>query len=347
MLLTPVFTPPLDTKPGGERLTVQLVDVHKNNGCYSFGFEKLERWIQLCESHGVEYFEFAHLFTQWGAKAAPKIMACVDGEYKRIFGWETDALGEEYKKFLTAFLPELKALLKNLGIAERCYFHISDEPGLKDLEQYKAVKAMVAPYLAGFAIIDALSDFDFYSHGALTKPIPAVDQIGPFIEAKVAELWAYYCVAQYKNVPNLFISMPSARNRILATMLYKYNIEGFLQWGYNFYNSQYSLNPVNPYITTDAGGAFPGGDSFQVYPGKDGIPEESLRFMVTAQALYDLRAMQMLEGLAGREAVMEILEGELSQPITFETYPKTDEYILNFRTRINREICHSLFRVAD
>ena len=28
-------------------------------------------------------------------------MASVDGEYKRIFGWETDAAGDDYKEFLT------------------------------------------------------------------------------------------------------------------------------------------------------------------------------------------------------------------------------------------------------
>ena len=37
MLLTPVFTPPLDTTVNGERLTVQLVDVRRDAGVYSFG----------------------------------------------------------------------------------------------------------------------------------------------------------------------------------------------------------------------------------------------------------------------------------------------------------------------
>lgn len=34
----PLFTPPLDTKPGGERTSVQLVDVVKNGNTYSFNF---------------------------------------------------------------------------------------------------------------------------------------------------------------------------------------------------------------------------------------------------------------------------------------------------------------------
>ena len=42
MLLTPVFTPPLDTAIGGERRTVQLVDVHVTENGYTFGFDKFE-----------------------------------------------------------------------------------------------------------------------------------------------------------------------------------------------------------------------------------------------------------------------------------------------------------------
>ena len=105
MLLTPVFTPPLDTAVGGERTTIQLVDIRVDNGRYSFGFEKLERWVEMCRECGIRYFEIAHLYTQWGALHCPKIMATVDGEYRRIFGWDADATGDAYRAFLGAFLP--------------------------------------------------------------------------------------------------------------------------------------------------------------------------------------------------------------------------------------------------
>ena len=99
LLLTPLFTPALDTAVGGERTTTQLLDitVTRANGAseYSFGFEKLDRWIDMCNRVGIEFFEISHLFTQWGAGHAPKVMATVDGEYKRIFGWDTDATGED------------------------------------------------------------------------------------------------------------------------------------------------------------------------------------------------------------------------------------------------------------
>ena len=86
MIMMPTHTPPLDTRVGTERLTVQLVDVYVNNGVYAFGFDKLRRWVDMAERCGVEYYEIAHFFTQWGAHAAPKIMATVDGVSARAAG---------------------------------------------------------------------------------------------------------------------------------------------------------------------------------------------------------------------------------------------------------------------
>ena len=60
------------------RTTVQLIDVYQEENGYTFSFEKLERWLELCERCRIRYLEFSHLFTQWGAGHAPKIMArCV------------------------------------------------------------------------------------------------------------------------------------------------------------------------------------------------------------------------------------------------------------------------------
>ena len=338
MILTPIHTPPLDTGIGGERLTTQLVDISLENGRYTFCFKKLRRFVELCRRAGVEYYEMAHLFTQWGAYYTPKIMAKVEGVEQRIFGWDVSAASETYRAFLSAYLPALTKELHALGIADKTYFHISDEPSQAQLESYAAAKALAAPYLKGFQIIDALSDIAFYNKGLVEKPIPANNHIDPFIAADIKGLWTYYCLGQYKDVSNMFMAMPSYRNRILGVQLYKYNIEGFLQWGYNFYNAQYSAYAVNPFLSTDADGFTPSGDAFQVYPGAGGIPLESLRMMVTSQALYDLRALKWLESLTDKAYVLSLIEEGLSSPVTFSSYPHSDEYLLALRTKINHEI---------
>ncbi|UUZ79355.1 DUF4091 domain-containing protein [Paenibacillus sp. P26] len=338
MMMTPLFTLPLDTEIGGERPTLQLVDVEKSGQSYSFGFDKLQRWVELLGRCGIRYFEFSHLFTQWGAKHAPKIMALEHGEEKRIFGWETDAAGEEYAEFLGQFLPALVEFIKRNGLESRSYFHVADEPKEEHRASYESACSLMRRYLGDFPIIDALSDMDYYEKGLVTKPIPPTDRISVFLEKKVPDLWTYYCCLQYKQVANRFMCFPSARNRILGMQLYKYEIEGFLHWGFNFWFTQYSKSAVNPFQNTDSGFAFPAGDGFLVYPGADGRPIESLRLEVLYDALQDLRALEPLESRIGRAATVELMEKGLERPITFTDYPRDSEWSLSCRERINQAI---------
>lgn len=336
MLLTPIFTPPLDTVVGGERTTVQLIDVKKNGEKYEFGFEKLARWIDICQRCGIEYFEMAHLFTQWGAEHAPKIVADVNGEKVKIFGWETDLADGEYKRFLEQLIPQLSKVLKDLGVDKNTYFHISDEPSEKHLESYKAARETVADLLGDFPVLDALSHYDFYEQGLTKVPVPAIDCIEPFLKNRPDEMWTYYCCGQMNKVTNRFFSMPSARNRIAGVQFYKYEIDGFLQWGYNFYNSQLSRRRINPFMVTDADMAFPSGDSYSVYPGEDG-PLLSLRAEVFADGLRDMRALKFLESLTDRQTVLDLI-GD----VTLTEYPLDAQYLVSLREKVNEKIAEKL-----
>lgn len=336
MILTPLFTPPLDTKKGGERPTIQLVGVTKTKTGYAFDFSQLKRFIDICKKAGIIYFEMSHLFTQWGAAAAPKIMANVDGEYKQIFGWDTVATGAPYKAFLDAFLPQLITVLYEESVANNTMFHISDEPYAKVADSYRAAADMVKEHLNGFKIIDALSEYAFYEQGLVENPIPASNHIKPFLEHNVPDLWTYYCCVQGDRVSNRYLSMSSARNRAIAVQLFKFDIKGFLHWGYNFWYTQHSISLVDPFAVTDAGLGFPAGDSFSVYPGKC-EPLESIRIRVFANALCDLRAMDMLSATTGKDAVLSIIE-EGIDPIAFDHTPYNEDYILGTRIKINAAI---------
>ncbi len=335
MILTPVFTPPLDTAIGGERLTVQLVDVERRENGYRFGFARLRRWIKTAQRAGITHFEVSHLFTQWGAKHAPKI---VDKTGTRLFGWETDACSTEYAAFLKSFLPRLITVLRKAGVLEHTYFHISDEPKEEMLPDYAAAAALVTPYIADRPVIDALSDLAIYQSGAVRHPIPALNKLLPFVEAGVPDLWTYYCVGQYLDVPNHFIAMPGARTRMLGILLYRYDLKGFLQWGFNFYNARLSMYPIDPYAITDADGAFPAGDAFIVYPGANGEPEESLRLLILHAAMQDLRALQWLEALTSREHVLALITEVAGMPISNTDYPHDPAFFIRLRNHVDNEI---------
>ncbi|MBE6607192.1 MAG: DUF4091 domain-containing protein [Ruminococcaceae bacterium] len=333
-ILTPVFTPPLDTAVGKERPTVQLVEVYDGSKQWGFDFTKLDRWIDLAQKCGLKYFEISHFFTQWGANHAPKIMGWRGGNYLRLFGWDTDATSDEYTGFLRAFIRKFIEHMKSRGLDKNCLFHVSDEPNESHTGSYAMAKSIIADLLEGYTMIDALSSVSFYQSGLVQTPIPAINHIEDFLAAKVPNLWTYYCCGQHTDVSNRFIAMPLSRTRIIGSQFYKYSIVGFLQWGYNFWFSMGSQGRMNPFVNTDAG-RVPAGDAYSVYPAPDGSAYESIRIRSFYEAICDLRAMKLCEELCGREAVMDAIESTFPQPFDCKHYPQDGIYILILRNKIN------------
>lgn len=350
-LLTPILTPPLDTYVGGERPTVQLIGVTVDeSGAYSFDFSLLSRFMDMADRCGIKYFEISHLFTQWGAAHAPKVMASTPEGYKRIFGWDTDATGEAYTAFIRRLLEELIGFLKARGAEKRCFFHISDEPNGEQLEQYMRSKAAVADLLEDFVVMDALSKVDFYRTGIIKNPIPCNDHIEPFLEAYAEEdrtgLWTYYCCGQNVNVSNRFFASPGARTRYIGVQFYRYEIGGFLQWGYNFYNNQGSYDAINPYVDTCGNYFVPSGDAFSVYPARDGSALESMRILHFREGMEDLRALRLAETLVGRKRVLDTIEPLVRQMtgdgILFSKCINRSGDMLRLRNAIDKLVAEAL-----
>ena len=326
MLLTPVITPPLDTEVGSHRPNVQLVKMEKVGSTYRFDFSLLERWVQLCQKHGFEHFEISHLFSQWGLSATPNIWVTEDGEEKLMFGWHVPAKSQEYRDFLGQFLPALVGELKALGIKDRCWFHISDEPHPEHIENYSYAKELIVPLIDGCTTMDALSDYNFYERGLVQIPVTKNDHIEPFLEHKLPRQWVYYCCSQNQLVGNRYLAQPSYRNRILGLQIYKFGCEGFLHWGFNFYNSRKSVKKLNPFMSTGGDQGFPSGDPFSVYPVEDGVVP-SLRAVVFKEALQDIQICQTLEKKIGKAAVVAMIDEAAGKTLTFSDYPRNSDYI--------------------
>lgn len=304
-LLAPVWTPPLDTAVGSYRTVVQLIEITATGDGYQFGFDRLRRWLELCRRTGITGVEVAHLFTQWGAKATPGIVV----SQERAFGWDVTATAPRYRGLMEALLPALQAVLDEEWDREHVVFHISDEPSGEDgLASYLAAKAVVADLLKGWTVVDALSEHSFWTSGAVEVPVVATDHVEPFLKERPDRLWVYYCVSQGHEVANRFIGMPSARNRAIGHQLFAAGVDGFLHWGFNFWYTQYSVRRVDPFTETAAGGAFPSGDPFIVYPGTDGTPWPSLRHRVFAQAMWDHRALQAVRTAHGNDAALDLID---------------------------------------
>ena len=336
MLYTPLWSAPLDTAIGGERPTAQLLIVRRTAaGEYEFDFSRLRRWFELGLDCGFKYFEFAHAFTQWGARATPKVVAEVGGVEKRIFGWDVPADSPEYERFLASLMPELIKLLKELGIDKVCRFHVSDEPGAEQFDAYMKAAKLLEKYTPTFVKMDALSHVEYFRAGATRCPIPTTNKLADFMAEDIRERWVYYCGNCADGVPNRSFGIPSYRNRALGVLLYALGIDGFLHWGYNFYYTQLSRRTdIDPWVVTDAGGGFLGADSFLVFPGEDGKPVTSLHYEVFNEALQDLRLLQTLEKKIGRDEVMKIVNAGLERPLAMTDYPHSAQWLLDLHERV-------------
>ena len=184
-----------------------------------------------------------------------------------------------------------------------------------------------------------MSSLEFAEQGVVDTPIVATNHVGPFLEAGLKP-WVYYCVSQNRDVANRFIALPSVRNRVLGRQLFAHDAPGFLHWGYNFWWSQFSLRPIDPFQETCAGGAFFGGDAFAVYPGPDGTPWLSLRHRVFAQAMADHRALTWLAELTDRPSAMALIDE--GGTLTYSSFSYDAGEHLGSRHRVDERILAAL-----
>ena len=75
-VLTPVWTPPLDTAEGAEPAVRPSSSGHSRGWRRQYRFDLCPpglRWLHLCREPGSTSLEMRHLFTQWGASTTPAI----------------------------------------------------------------------------------------------------------------------------------------------------------------------------------------------------------------------------------------------------------------------------------
>ena len=339
MLLIPMFTPPLDTEVGKERLTTQLVKVYKEGNAYRFDFSEMKKYIGLAKSYGIEYFELSHLFTQWGGEYCPKIIVEENGEEKKLFGWETASTDEAYLGFLKCFFEKLNLFLETEGIKENTYMHLTDEPNDKHIEKYAELSRFVKENNYGVKTMDALSHYELVEKAKIDLPAVATTSDDMELFANMRKLLYYATGGDRRCLTNRYFHMPLIRTEIWGMQLYRENVQGFLHWGYNFYNLALSKGALNPYEDATAGGAFEAGDPFVVYPAEKGV-NYSIRYFALKKAFEDYRLLKTLEVRVGRANVEQLLTKY--GVIDLENYPHEVEVYEALRAE-----CYTILNAKD
>jgi len=286
---TPLFTPPTD----GVKRPNQLLDVRREEDRYVFDWSLVRKWVATAQHCGLRYFEWPHLFTQWGAKYAIRIYEGHGGSEKLLWDPETPGVSPTYRDFLSQFLPEFKRFLGEEGLMEKSFFHLSDEPhGEEALRNYRAARGMLRELAPWMKVMDALSDITFAREGLTDIPIPLIT-VAPDFVREGYPAWCYHWGGPRGRYAQRLLDTPLIKTRMFGWLFYRNGARGFLQWGHNYWYKSQTRELIDPYTVTDAlrWPDWSHGDPFVVYPGREG-PVDSLRWEVFAESLQDYALLQ-------------------------------------------------------
>ena len=247
--------------------------------------ERFSRILEIFDREGIWYLEGGHLAGfngSWGAptfKAAytTNITTTVKGAY-------------ELSKLARAYMKEID----ERGLKDRWYQHVADEPGGKNVSEYRITAGIVRRYMPGIRTVDAVEEPSFA--GALDVWCPIVDSFEKYhafydsFRTNFGDrVWCYTCCIPGGKWMNRTMDGELLRPVLIPWVSVMWDVEGFLHWGYNFW--QADQDPFKEPYPKKWGGAnngnsLPPGDTHIVYPGKDG-PWPSVRLEATRAGMED------------------------------------------------------------
>lgn len=331
---SPLFTPPTDGVKRPNQLLKIKVDDEGDKKKYKFDWSHVRKWIEMARSCGMEYFEWPHLFTQWGIENAVRIYENYDGNYQDRLLWPpaTAADSKVYRNFLAQFLPQFKEFLQEEGILNKSFFHLSDEPhGDEHLQNYRRAREILRDLAPWMEIMDALSQVDYAGEGLTDMPIASIKSSEEFREAEIPH-WDYFCCGPRGPYLNRLLDTPLPKIRGAGWLFYALGARGFLHWGYNYWYKSQTRELINPYFEQD-GLHWPGwayGDPFVVYPGEDG-PIDSIRWEIFGESLKDYNLLYALN--------LNRNDNYLSPFVSYKDYPKKADWYQSNRALLLMQNC--------
>ncbi|OGV44534.1 MAG: hypothetical protein A2017_19675 [Lentisphaerae bacterium GWF2_44_16] len=324
-IYVPVFTPPLD----GVKRPSQLLHVTKKaRDKYSFDWSDVKKYIGLAKKSGLEFFEWSHLFTQWGAANAIRIYEGQGKDGKLLWKPELEATSKTYRLFLTQFLNELHNFVKTEKISDKSFFHLSDEPhGDEHKANYQKARNMLNEIAPWMKVMDALSGIEFAREKLTDMPVPTIRAALDFLKENIP-CWCYYCCGPRGKFLNHLMDTPLAKIAMHGMLFYRWPFQGFLHWGYNYWYRSQTTELINPFTVQDGlayerGWAY--GDTFLVYPGAEG-PVDSIRWEIFGESMQDYALLQTL-GIDRNDKM-------LSQLKAFDDFPLTEDWRRNLKSRL-------------
>ncbi|WP_347242811.1 glycoside hydrolase domain-containing protein [Thermogutta sp.] len=263
-----------------------IESARQQDGSLSFDYSRFDRFVETFLRAGVsDGIEISHLGYPeggWGGRVVLSKLRAKD-----VKTGSSVTLG--YSEGLKPFLENLEHHLEEKGWLSKAMIHVSDEPAIMNVDSWREASALVRQAAPRIRRIDAIETTDF--EGCLEIWVPKLSQYDAWRETfekhrNSAELWYYICCHPFGNVyPNRFLDFPGTSVRVLHWINYRYDLKGYLHWGWNFWGE-------NPFGVPREN--LPPGDTHIVYPGRDG-PLDSVRWEIQRESLEDFEYLYLLQ----------------------------------------------------
>ncbi len=258
------------------------------DGKLTFDYSIFDRYVQTFIDAGVnDRIEISHVAHHGeGGWESKEILLSEVQATDRQSGQSVSLSPEEG---LGPFLVALQNHLAEKGWLERSMIHVCDEPSDHNFEPWKKASEFVHRYAPQIRRIDAIETAGF--EGLLEVWVPKLNQVYhwyPYYDrARKSgnELWFYICLHPTGRWMNRFLDYPLMKVRLLHWINYRYDIPGYLHWGWNFWGD----DPFGPPQSD-----LPPGDTHVVYPGKNG-PLNSIRWQTQRDSVEDFEYLKLLE----------------------------------------------------
>jgi len=274
------------------------------NGEWDFDFTNFNRMVNLFIEEGViGRLEGGH----FGSR--------LDGDWLGPFGLYVPVFGDEEKdkelmplqqaetkEFYSAFLPAFVENIKANGWEKQYIQHIADEPINENVDSYIEISKFLKSLVPELKVIEACHTHQL--ENMIDVWVPQMNFLKDGMDFYAArqslgdEAWYYTCLAPKGEWANRFVELPLIKTRLLHWVNFKYDIPGYLHWGFNFWGSNSGIvTGEDPYddvsgMIVSSGNILPGGDCWISYPAYKSI-NPSIRLEAMRDGIVDYELLKM------------------------------------------------------
>jgi hypothetical protein len=265
---------------------------------YTIDFSRFVKTVNLFKEEGViGRIEGGHIGTRESHWSSPFVVMVPVSRQDTIILEKMKIGNDTARTFYRQFFARLMDVLEEHGWKDIYMQHIADEPTEVNATSYIKIADYVKKLIPGIPIVEACHTSKVKNTISIWVPqLDFLDQDYPFYserQKKGDEIWFYTCLSPKGEYANRFIDLPLIKTRILHWINFRYQVPGYLHWGYNRWRSQDPYGETTR-INKESGNILPGGDSWIVYPGKDTI-YPSIRLEAMRDGIVDYELLKMLQ----------------------------------------------------